>query len=75
MEEEENNDWDFVRTNNGEWIRAVHATIMVGVELIMMEVIAKEKGKSLIKHCCYDDCGEKYYWCYKQDVDELLKKK
>ena len=70
MEIEESK-WLCIRTNNGEWISEIHIEIVDEAEFEILEIFARHKGKQLDKHYGYYDTGEKYVWCYKNDINEL----
>jgi len=70
METEEK--WIRIRTNNGEWISEIHTEVLEEEELIMFEHLASKNGQKLDKHYDYYETGEKYVWCYKNDIEELL---
>ena len=72
MEIEENK-WGIVRTNNGEWISEIHNEVLDEDELVVFEHLASKDGRKLDKHYCYyEETDEKFVWCYKNDINELL---
>lgn len=73
MEIEEYN-WVKVRTNKGEWISDIHIEILCEDEVQVFESLALEEGKELDKHYgYYEDTSEQFVWCYKNDIEELIK--
>ncbi len=72
MEVEENK-WALVRTNNGEWISEIHIEIVEGMKLLSLLTRARKLGKKLEVHRDFcEETGEKFAWCYKNDIEELL---
>ncbi len=72
MEIEENK-WGLVRTNNGEWISEIHIEILESMELLLLKTRARRMGRKLEVHYdFYEETGEKFAWCYKNDIEELL---
>lgn len=65
-------EWSCIRTNNGEWISEIHTQILDDDELYVLENLASQEGRELDKHYGHYDIGEKYIWCYENDINELI---
>jgi len=71
--ETEKNEILCVRTNNGEFISQIHAEILDEETLFSLMIRAFEMGMTLDVHYDYfEDSGEKFAWCYKNDINELM---
>lgn len=74
MEREENNIEDdgfmLARTNNGEWISAIHIEILSEFNFRLIQSLAEMEEKILEKHYGYYETGELFIWCYKSDVSD-----
>ena len=63
-------EWSCIRTNNGEWISAIHIEILSEFNFELIEILAEKEGKRLEKHFGYYETGELLIWCYKSDVSD-----
>ena len=66
--------WVLVRTNNGEWISDIHIEIVDEDRFEILSFFAEGKDIILEKHYGYYDTGEKYIWCYRNDIDKILRR-